>query len=339
MKLGFGLVTCQRYPGDPRTPTDLYREAIETAKLCEDEGLDSIWMSEHHFWDDDYMPSLLITASAMAAATQNIEVGTAVLLAPLYDPIRLAEDAATVDLISQGRFILGLGAGWRVEEFDRLGKSMDSLGKQMSEIVKVLRAAWGPSTFTFKGKFLNYEPTNVTPKPSRSIPIYLGGFADDALRRAGRIGDGFIGSTSRGGALNEYLAFVHEGVQKSGRDPNTFPAAIHFRVWIGDEQEIDEVIPYVWNMQWKYQDMGSEFARGTDGPLPDPPPLIDDLRAKVRSSMVAGSVEEVAAEISRLNEQAGENFHFIARSWIPGVPYEKTQQVVRRLGQVKKLLL
>src|SRR5207247_8751444 len=97
-------------PDDPPTDADLYRQAIERSIRAERAGFDSAWVSEHHFLDDGYMPSLLVTAAAIAQATSRITVGTAVLLAPLYDPLRLAEDAATVDLISGGRFVLGIGA-------------------------------------------------------------------------------------------------------------------------------------------------------------------------------------------------------------------------------------
>lgn len=341
MKLGYGLITCQRYPGDPRTPTDLYREALELARLCEDVGLDSVWTSEHHFWDDDYMPSLLVMSAAMAAVTTKIEIGTGVLLAPLYDPIRLAEDAATVDLISGGRFILGLGIGWRQEEFDRLGIPMEGLGRRMSETVRVLRRAWGPSTFTFEGEVYNYPTTNVTPKPSRRIPIWLGGFVDDAVRRAGRIADGYLGSLVAIDDVRRRVDLAKEGIARrneaSGRD---FTFAIHEPVLVTADGSggVEEFLPYVHNSRWKYDDMRQEFGRSTDGSLPEPPAMDEKRKQALQSMLIAGDASQVAARIHEFGEAAGEDLHFVARSYYPGVPFDQAKRLVELLGEVKSLL-
>lgn len=335
MELGFGLITCQRYPGDPRTPTDIYREALELVKALEAAGLDSVWTSEHHFWDDDYMPSLLVLSSAFAAITSRIKIGTGVLLAPLYHPIRLAEDAATVDLISGGRLILGLGLGWRAEEFERLGVPMQGLGKRMSQTIKTLRGAWGPEPFDYEG-----SPLNVTPKPGRSIPVWVGGTADPALRRAGRLGDAYFGSMVPLDDVARRKAVVEGALEKAGRDPSAFQWALHEPVWATEdpEKDLDVVLPHIHYSRWKYADAAPAFGRPSSGPLPEPPPLDDQTRASLARNLIIGTPDEVAKRIGEFREILGPDMHFVARSVYPGLTLDSLQECISKLGEVKKLI-
>jgi alkanesulfonate monooxygenase SsuD/methylene tetrahydromethanopterin reductase-like flavin-dependent oxidoreductase (luciferase family) len=142
IRLGFGLITCQRYPGDARSDEQLYEEAIDLAVEAERLGFDSVWVSEHHFVDDAYLSSLLPVCAAIVARTERITVGTGLLLAPLYEPIRLAEDAATVDLLSHGRFVLGIGLGWREEEFEVLRVPLSERAARLEGAVSACRQAW-----------------------------------------------------------------------------------------------------------------------------------------------------------------------------------------------------
>jgi probable F420-dependent oxidoreductase len=340
MNLGYGLITCQRYPGDSRTSGDLYREALELARACEAAGLDSVWTSEHHFWDDDYMPSLLVLSAAIAAVTERINIGTGVLLAPLYHPLRLAEDAATVDLISEGRFILGLGLGWRAEEFERLGVPMEGVGRRMTETVKVLRAAWGDQPFSFDGKAFQFEETSVTPKPARQIPIWIGGFVDPALRRAGRIGDAYLGSSVPFEDLERRMKVVGEGIEKAGRDPAEFGWAVHEPVWVTDDPErgMEEIRPHIHYSRWKYRDMATAYGRPSSGDLPEPPPIDEAAGEAILESLIIGTPEEVAKRIKEFGEVLGPEMHFVARSYYPGVRLEAAKRSIELLGQVRPSL-
>src|SRR5919201_3885232 len=168
MRFGFGLITCQRHPHDPRSDAELYEDALALSEEAERLGFDSVWVSEHHFWDDGYMPALLPVCAAIAARTRRVRIGTGVLLAPFYQPVRLAEDAATVDLLSAGRLVLGLGLGWRAEEFDVLGIPQRGLGRRLEEIIATLRMAWSADGLV--------DGASVTPKPAQAggPPIWLG---------------------------------------------------------------------------------------------------------------------------------------------------------------------
>jgi probable F420-dependent oxidoreductase len=216
VNFGIGLFTGQIPPGADRTFHQEYREAIELVQLVEAEGLDSAWVSEHHFAADGYLPSLLVMLGAFAAVTERIELGTGVVLAPFHDPIRLAEDFAVADQISGGRVICGLGIGWREEEFREFNINVRSRVKRLEEIVEVLRRAWGQDRFDFEGRHYKYSGVAVTPKPARTPPILIGGFVDDAIRRAGRIGDGYISSRADPARVAESFRMAAEARAQAG---------------------------------------------------------------------------------------------------------------------------
>lgn len=338
MRLGYGLITCQRYPGDPRSAADLYRETLVIARACEAAGLDSVWTSEHHFFDDDYMPSLCVVSAAIAAVTERIMIGTGVILGPLHHPIRLAEDASTVDLLSGGRFVLGLGMGWRQEEFDRFGVPRAMRPRRLTETVEILRRAWGPEAFSFQGQAFRFGPTNVTPKPAHPIPIWVGGFVDEALRRAGRIGDGYLASSSGLEDLPRRKSLVEDALAGSGRDPSGFTFAAHEPVWISEEPDrgLTEVLPHFHYARWKYRDM--ERAFGRSGSPSHPPPPDQRRGAELAAALIVGSPSRVAERIGAYREVLGDEMHFVARSYWPGIPLDRALSQIEMLGEVRRLL-
>jgi len=325
MRFGYGLITCQRPPDDPRSDADLYREVVDRCVAAEAAGFDSVWVSEHHFLDDGYMPSLLVLAAAIAQATVRVEIGTAVLLAPLHDPIRIAEDAATVDLISGGRFVLGIGAGWRPEEFDVFGVPLNERAKRMRETVRVLRGAWARGTFEYRG-----NRVNVTPKPAHPIPIWLGGFAPAAIARAGRIADGFLGSSSGTSGIDAFVQAKQIALDARGDKPGDFSFALHVPVYASDDGDAWQQVKHSYNyLRWKYPDMGA--ARGSTT-AKSPPPLTPEIEAQLRGTIICGTTAEVTEQIAAFRDALGDDIHFIFRSDFPGMPQDQQLKLITTIG-------
>jgi alkanesulfonate monooxygenase SsuD/methylene tetrahydromethanopterin reductase-like flavin-dependent oxidoreductase (luciferase family) len=168
---------------------ELYADTFEELQHAEELGFESAWASEHHFTSDGHLPSVMPMLAAFAARTTRMRIGAYVLLMPLHHPIRLAEDAAVVDQICQGRLELAIGSGYRPEEFAGFGIDSRQRGRLSDEGVEVLLRAWADEPVEFHGKHYEFSGLGVTPKPVQrpSIPVYLGGMSAPVLRRAARL--------------------------------------------------------------------------------------------------------------------------------------------------------
>ena len=129
----------------------------------EHNGFDDVWLSEHHFIDDGYLPSILPAAAAIAARTKRIRIASGVLLMPFHNPVRLAEDIAVVDIISGGRFELGVGVGFKLEEFESFGVPFKQRGVRTNQSLEVIRRALAGETVTFKSEFFDFHNIKVMP--------------------------------------------------------------------------------------------------------------------------------------------------------------------------------
>jgi alkanesulfonate monooxygenase SsuD/methylene tetrahydromethanopterin reductase-like flavin-dependent oxidoreductase (luciferase family) len=214
----FGVLYDMRNPRRSGIPNvELYRQTLAHIERMEQLGFDTVWLTEHHFIDDDYLPSVLTMAAAVAARTSRVTIGTAVLLLPLHDPIRVAEDAAVVDVLSGGRLRLGLGLGYKVEEFDAFGIDRRARPSLLEEGIEIIRGAWADGPFSHHGRHRSFDAIDVTPKPAQrpGPQIWLAGRAPVPVARAATIGDGLI---VVGGP--DLYAEYHDAHRRSGRsDP------------------------------------------------------------------------------------------------------------------------
>jgi probable F420-dependent oxidoreductase len=298
-----------------------YAECLEEIEEGERLGFTGVWLSEHHFVDDGYLPSPLVVAAAIAARTERIRIGTSVLLLPMHHPLRVAEDAAVVDLVSGGRFILGVGQGYVQHEFETLGFDRKYRPSLFEEGIEVIRRAWEGGRTGYEGKRWRFDDLPFEPRPGGKLPIYIGAFAQPAIDRAARMADGFL-SSSGGGAFAETYRRVQEALVRHGRANEEFPyvASGVAHVHEGSGQARDIVAPAIAYQRSRYAEWGTDRGKGKPEPIRP-----EDLPWE---RYLVGNPDEVAEGLIQLHQEAPyDHFCFWAR--LPGVTHDQALENMR----------
>ena len=266
-QVNFGLWYDFRNPAPRRLPfEDFYRASLEQIAWAEQLGFDSVWLTEHHFCDDGYSPSPLVVASAIAARTRTMRIGTNLILLPLYHPVRVAEDAATLSLLSGGRFDLGVGAGYVEAEYRTFGRSLRNRPSLMEESIAIIRRAWSGEPVNFQGKRFQVGNIPVLPAPEQPIRILMGATSPPAVERAARISDGFLSS---GGIGQEDFVNALVALGRPGESGNIF-AGCWGIVSEDPEREAEALGPHLLHQMQGYLEMGA-FGGGDGAPRFDTP--------------------------------------------------------------------
>ncbi|GBD25575.1 Alkanal monooxygenase alpha chain [bacterium HR30] len=210
---------------------------VQTAEEC---GFESIWTVEHvvvpvgyrsryPYSPDGRMPGPdnvplsdpLIPLAYAAAITRKLRLGTGILILPQRHPVYVAKEVATLDVLSGGRAILGIGSGWLAEEFATVGVPFEERGARTDEAIRAIRTLWQPGPQSFEGKFFRWGPVESNPKPIQQpgVPIVIGGHSAPAARRAARLGDGFFPAFSDPSSLASLLDVMRAECQRVGRNP------------------------------------------------------------------------------------------------------------------------
>ena len=228
MKFGLRYCNSARYV-DPA-------EAIALAQAAEAAGFESLWTVEHTVVPAGYastypygtggklaggksdiaLPDPLIWMAFVAAATTRIKLATGILILPQHNPVLAAKQIATLDHLSHGRILLGIGVGWLQEEFAALGVPFAQRGARTDEYIAAMRELWSAEAPAFKGRFVAFDGVYCRPQPiNKSIPIIVGGHSEAAARRAGRLADGFFPAR---GAPEQLITIVRKAAEAAGRD-------------------------------------------------------------------------------------------------------------------------
>lgn len=230
--------------GVPRA--ELFAAALDMAEWADRVGFDVLGLGEHHSAEDGYNPSPLMLGAAFAARTKQVRLRTAVLLASCYDPVRLAEDTAVLQILSNNRFELGLGFGYRQCEFRMYGRDVKDRFEHTLKVAEVLKQAWTGQPFEYEGR-----PCLVAPVPEQPVPILLGGTAKPVARAAARQGDGFI-VPMMGEA--RWQPYRDECLRLGKADPGEYPQQGPTFLWISEDPERDWewIMPHIQHVMGSY---------------------------------------------------------------------------------------
>jgi alkanesulfonate monooxygenase SsuD/methylene tetrahydromethanopterin reductase-like flavin-dependent oxidoreductase (luciferase family) len=217
-ELRFGLWYDFRNPARWRQqPPALYAACLDQIARAEALGWDDMWLSEHHAVDGGSTPAVLLLAAAVATRTTRMRIGTGALPLPLYDPLRVAEDAANLDLLSDGRFELGVAAGGARAK--SAGTPRTERGSRMDEALPILRQLLAGERVSVEGRHYRYRDVELHPRPVQGrLPLWIGGLSEPAARRAARLGDGYLAN----GPVTSLIEVCRHELGRVGRDPASF---------------------------------------------------------------------------------------------------------------------
>src|SRR5579859_2875899 len=290
--LRFGYLLDFRNPAAwSRRWEEIYAESLEFISWSETIGFEIAWLPEHHGVEDGFLPSPLMIGAAVAARTTKLRISTGVALAPLYHPIRLAEDVAVLDVLSAGRAELAIGLGYLKSETDAFGIDFKSRGRRTDELLHIVRRLWEGETLSFKGECFSLDKARITPLPVQKphIPVLIGALARPGIRRAARH-DGFFG------AIENYPLYREE-LNAAGRAGTAGRFDLGSDMWflVSDDpdQAFEETAPHYhyqintyakWHAEtnWDVQPMDFEtFKKSGAVKVLTPEAAIDFLRSRL----------------------------------------------------------
>ncbi|MBH0118361.1 LLM class flavin-dependent oxidoreductase [Rhodococcus sp. CX] len=297
-------------PGTASTAT-LYATAVEQCKWADERGFGTVYLAEHHGAEDNYCPSPVVLASAIAGVTRDIRIHFSALCVTMHDPLRLAEDLAVLDLIAgSGRIEITAGIGYRPHEFEMFGVDFENRAKVFEEKLAVLQQAWSGKPFEYRGKTVRVTPVPATPG---GPTMYIGGNARPSARRAARMGLGYRPATEE-----LYNYYESECTRLGHPAPEPFPRHGPAFVYISEDPEraLAEVAPHIIHASNMYAQWASERSNATFNGYWSRKIDLDSIRAD--PNMWILSPDEAVA---RLQELDG-NFELRLHPLLGGLPPE-----------------
>lgn len=309
-----------------------YPDFLAEVLLGEELGFDSVWLEEHHGVKNHYWPSPLIGLAGIATRTERLLFGTDVMVMPFYHPVRVAEDAAMLAIMSGGRFILGAAIGYKPDEFALYQVPLEKRGARFEEAVRLIKLLWTEEEINFRGEHYQVEGLKMEPRPDTPPPLWLGGWGDLALRRAATLGDAWVPGPTAG--LDKLLAaqtIYRQNLAEAGLDPATKPTPLTREVVIAaTDAEAREVAEKHLLINYRDEYGGGKWKHPLIGAEDSAP--VDQFDAISRDRFLVGSPETVIKQLQGFVDAFGVD-HLICRLYFPGIPHDFIMNELRLLAQ------
>jgi probable F420-dependent oxidoreductase len=291
-----------------------FEETLRECERAEAAGFDSIWLGEHHN-NPILHPAPLIGLAAVASRTRSIRLGTGVLLLPLYHPMMVAEEGAMVDMISGGRLILGVGAGYAPEEFAAFGYSLKERGGRLEESAALLHRLWTEENVTHHGKFYQADNATVAPRPVQRPrpPIWFGAWAEPAIRRAARLGDAwFVGPSANLQEIAPCAELYRKACSETGKGEGEIALFRYVFVASGMKEATSAAGgPFIQAFERMYFRWPHPVVKRPAGQL--------TIERLAEDRIILGDPKTCLEEITRFRQRLGLKY-LVCRFSVPGIP-------------------
>src|SRR6266849_1971916 len=299
--MDFGIFNLMGSREADKPTAQVFGEVAEQTRLADALGYTIAWFAEHHFSNYCLCASPLMMVAHCASVTKKIRLGTAVVVLPLYNPARLAAEIATADALSNGRLMLGIGAGYQPYEFERFGVDIAQNLEMTDEFCDILDLAFSRDFFSYNGKHYQIPETHIPARPVQNpLPIYVAGHTEAMFRAAARRGYRVLSSGRVGGAalLAEQYQIIKNAYRAEGVPLENAQITVNRFCHITDSKE--EGLRFAENARYQSRLASSlrrrqEVMQGTvlvDKPFPDEPPL-----EQIQNDLLIGNVETVAEKL------------------------------------------
>jgi alkanesulfonate monooxygenase SsuD/methylene tetrahydromethanopterin reductase-like flavin-dependent oxidoreductase (luciferase family) len=304
---------------------------IEQVRLARKSGFSSLWVPHHYATHPMQMLAPVPMMSYLAREAEGMMIGPNILVMPLLNPIHVAEDAVTLDLLTGGKYVLGIGVGYREAEFNSFNVPLKERVQRFEESIEIMRRMWTEDRVTYRGKIFNVEDLGIGLKPRQAggPPIWIAGVVDKAIERAARIGDAWlITNFAHLGALVPQMKMYRETLKAVGK-PFPADAPITRECYIGptNAKAIEECKAA---LQYKY---GAYASWGLDKQSEGAESFNQPFEQFIKDRFIIGDKAFVKDEIQRYNELLGVN-HFIMRVQWPGLEQSKVLRTISTLGEI-----